>query len=488
MPPGRPGAKPGDPVKVAIIGLDGVDPDLLFGDLLDELDNVRSLVESGVHGPIRSSHPPASVPAWTVLATGQNPGRLGFTGIKNRKFRDTRHGKAGDYYASFLATSRFVDQPRLWDLAGKADKGIVCLNAPQTYPPEPVNGALVSGTMTHDHQEDWTYPTDLAEEIEELVGDYPHDVAEPGALQADELVEAVQAGTDKRFDVAEHLARETDWELFFLVEPGPDRVHHATWSAWDPDHPDHDPDDPRRDALVDYYRQLDDRIGRLVDTFDDDTAVVLVSEHGTMACQGVVRVNDWLRHEGYLRLHSDPDPGEGFDPGKVDWSATQAWAQGGHVARIHLNVDGREPHGTVESLEFEDVRDELRQKLERMETPDGELMGTRVLKPQEIYAGEHTDEAPDLLCYLGNLRYRAEASLGHEEIVTRTTETPHDEAVPGYNGVFVLADPQDRFSGEVDGMTLLDAGPTILELMGLPVPSEMEGRILRPDGGLHPPS
>lgn len=478
-------ASPGT-VKVAILGLDCVDPDLLFDELIDELPHLQRLLEGGIHGAIRSSEPPTTVPAWSVFAASKNPGRLGFTGFKNRRWREGSKGKTAGYDDAFIATSDAVEVDRLWDVVGDAGKRSIVIGVPQTFPPPEIEGALVSGMLAPETAEAWTSPQALAGEIEDAIGEVPLDVPAPGQLPADELLDTVREGTEKRFELARHLATTREWDLFFMVEMGPDRVHHALWSAIDETHPDHAPDDPRREALVDYYRQLDRHVGELVDAFPDDTAILVVSDHGAKACHGAIQLNTWLEQEGYLTLHETPDEGTVFDPALVDWSKTSAWAEGGYVGRLHLNVDGREPDGAIDPLDYEALRDEIRDKLEAMRGPGGEMLGTRVIKPQEVYAGDHADEAPDLLCYLGDLRYRAEDTLGHADVITPGGDSRHDEAVHDYNGVFILHDPDGRFSGEVDGMTLLDGAPTVLELLGVEVPEDMEGRVLRPDGGLHP--
>lgn len=474
-------------MKVAILGLDCVDPALLFDELIDELPNLKRLVDEGIHGPIRSSQPPTTVPAWSVFAASKNPGRLGFTGFRNRRWHEGADGKQAGYEDAFIATSDAVEAQRLWDVVGEAGMASVVVGVPQTYPPPKMDGVLVSGMLAPEDAQRTTHPPELAEEIKARFGHVPMDVARPDTLSADELIERVSEEMPKRFELAKHLATTQDWELFFFVEMSPDRVHHALWSAFDPTHPEHDPDDPRRDAFLDYYKTLDQHIGELLASFPEDTAIVVVSDHGAKACHGSIRINEWLIRKGYLTLHEDPEPGQPFDPSQVNWSKTRAWGEGGYVGRIHLNVAGRDPAGTVDPLDYETLRDELRDKLERMESPDGEILGTRVLKPQEVYAGDRADEAPDLLCYFGDLRYRSEDSLGHDDVIAEGSSAAHDEAVHDYNGVFILRDPEGRFTGEVEGMTLLDGAPTLLELMGLPVPSDMEGRVLRPDGGLHPP-
>ena len=87
-----------------------------------------------------------------------------------------------------------------------------------------------------------------------------------------------------------------------MVEIGVDRIHHAFWRYLDPTHPQYEPDIATRDVIRSYYQYLDDEIGELLERFDDDTAVLVVSDHGAQAMDGAICVNEWLVQEGYLVL------------------------------------------------------------------------------------------------------------------------------------------------------------------------------------------
>jgi len=191
-----------------------------------------------------------------------------------------------------------------------------------------------------------------------------------------------------------------------------------------------------------------------------------MSDHGARPMMGGLCFNDWLIQEKYLTL---ADPVSAITPMKeanIDWDRTIAWGDGGYYGRLFLNVKGREPQGIVEPARYEEVRDELIAKLEAMPGPDGEPLGTTVLKPQDVYP-EVRGVAPDLLVYFGDLAWRSVGSIGNPSLYTYENDTGPDGANHDRDGVFVMTGAPDQPSGAVDGLRLVDVGPTILSLYGV---------------------
>src|SRR5919197_2031678 len=155
--------------RVAVIGLDCADPRLVFDRLRDDLPNLARLMGVGTFGPLRSVDPPITVPAWSCMMSGRDPGELGIYGFRNR----SDHG----YDALTVADSRAVRIDRVWDHLGRAGRHVIVVGVLQTSPPVPVNGELVSCFLTADPRtERFTHPPELRREIEALVGAYQVDV------------------------------------------------------------------------------------------------------------------------------------------------------------------------------------------------------------------------------------------------------------------------------------------------------------------------
>jgi predicted AlkP superfamily phosphohydrolase/phosphomutase len=426
-------------------------------------------MERGRHGRLRSVMPPITVPAWSCMMASRTPGDLGIYGFRNR----ADHSYDGLYVADGSA----VHAPRLWDLATRYGKPSIVLGVPGTYPPRPLNGVLVSCFLTPSLESRYTYPPQLAHEIEQVVGEYLFDCDNFRTEDKDDLLRQVYEMTDRRFRLAEHLFDTRPWELFAMVEIGLDRMHHGFWKDLDPDHRLHDPSGRYGNAILDYLRHLDGLIARLLERADDETTVLVVSDHGARRMEGGIRLNEWLRREGFLRTRAEPNGVSSLRDAGVDWSGTTAWGEGGYYGRIFLNVKGREPQGTVAQEERDGVLEELSERLEALPGPDGAQLGTRVYRPEELYE-EVNGVAPDLLVFFGDLAWRAVGTVGGDDgVYTYENDTGPDDANHAQDGLLIMAGPGIE-PGPAEELDLLDVAPTVLELLGLePLPS-MRGRSL----------
>jgi predicted AlkP superfamily phosphohydrolase/phosphomutase len=455
--------------RVLVVGLDCAAPQLVFDRWLDELPTLRSLTERGAWGVLRSCDPPITVPAWSSMTSSRDPGALGFYGFRNRRDRS--------YDAMAFADSRAVRAPRVWDLLSLAGRPVIVLGVPQTYPVSRVDGVMVSCFLTPDTRtSQYTYPSELKDEIEALVGHYMVDVEDFRTEDKARLLAELEEMTEKRFRVAEHLLETRPWDLFFMVEMGTDRIHHGFWRFIDPEHRLYEPGNPWEPQVLDYFRRLDEKLGRLLRFADGDTAVLVVSDHGAKRMDGGICVNEWLRREGYLVLRNEPAEAVPLRPELVDWPRTTAWGEGGYYCRLFMNVAGREPEGVVPPDEYERVRDELKAKLEALGDEQGRPIGTIAHRPEELYPVRN-GIVPDLLVYFGDLHWRSIGQVGTGAVHVFENDTGPDDANHAFEGLYVLVADGVR-PGPAGERDIRDIAPTILKLLGASVPSEMDGASL----------
>jgi predicted AlkP superfamily phosphohydrolase/phosphomutase len=468
--------------KVFVMGLDCAPPAVLFHTsaennlgLKDQLPNLSRMMGEGIYGPLSSSIPCITVPAWTSMLSSKDPGILGFYGFRNRADHS--------YDRMNIATANAIHEKRVWEILSDADRTSVVVGVPQTYPIKPLKGTLISSFLTPSIQRQYTHPNELRYEIERVLGGRPYDVDVPQFRTDDKdfLLRQIQEMTEKRFAVIKYLLREKPWEFFMFVEIGLDRIHHGMWKFWDSGHPKHEPGNPYQSAIPDYYRYLDQEVGEILGMLDDDTVVMVVSDHGAKGMEGGFAINEWLRREGLLVLKEGPRY-EGlvpFEKVEVDWEKTTAWGAGGYYARVFLNVEGREPQGKIPARDYENVRDQLKEMIEALPDHEGKPMGSVAFKPEELYR-EVRNVAPDLMVYFGNLRWRSLGSFGLPDIYTFENDLGPDDANHDQNGIFVLWDPRrDQGGRYVDGLQLMDVAPTVLDLMGEPVPPDMQGKVVQ---------
>ena len=465
-------------MKLAVIGLDSAVPQLVFERFRQDLPNLSRLMDEGSWGLLESIHPPITVPAWTCMMSGYDPGQLGMYGFRNRK--DHTYGGYS------IANASAVPVDRVWDRLSKAGKQVILLGVPQTYPIRPVNGWVVSDFLTPSTQSAYTFPADLKTEVERVSGGYVLDVEDFRTKDKAALLQRTYAKTRKHFAVARHMLTTKPWDFFMLVEMGVDRVHHGFWSYMDPMHPKYEAGTPFEGAIRDYYRYVDQEIGEVLGLLPPGTGVLVVSDHGAKRLEGGICFNEWLIREGYLTVRAYPEKVTPIDKVEIDWSRTTAWGDGGYYGRLFLNVKGREPQGTVEPDDYEKVRTELIEKIRAITDPQGRNIGSKAYRPEELYR-EVNGVPPDLIVYFGDLHWRSVGSLGLRSVHTFENDTGPDEANHDWHGIFILNEAACRQGafpkGRQEGLRLCDVGPTLLALCGLEPDARGVGKPMVPGRG-----
>jgi len=448
--------------KVFVIGLDCAEPSLVFDRYAADLPNLSRLVAQGRHGPLETTIPAITVPAWSSMFSGRDPGELGFYGFRNRA--DYSYDKMR------IATGAAVAAPRVWDLAGDAGKRVAVVGVPQTYPVRPVNGLMISGFLTPSTRSAYTWPAELRDEVQEVVGDYALDVQPFRTDRKEQLLGQIQAMTAQHCRLVKHLLETKPWDLFVWVEIGVDRIHHGFWKYGDPAHPMYEPGNPFERAMHDYYVYLDGQIGEMLALLPRDATIVVLSDHGGQPMIGGFCINEWLMQRGYLVLKEQPEGIARLEDCAIDWEHTRAWASGGYYARVFVNVAGREPHGVVPPEEYEAFRNQLAAELEATTDQRNEPIGTRAFRPEDVYR-RITNIPPDLIVYLGNLAWRSVGSVGHGTLHVFENDTGPDDANHAQNGLYIATggEPQTGPSPR----TWRAVAPTILEGLGLTAPEWM---------------
>ncbi|MBN1641017.1 MAG: alkaline phosphatase family protein [Anaerolineae bacterium] len=451
--------------RLLVIGLDCLDPGLTFDLWADDLPTLTRLTREGTYGRLESTIPPITVPAWTCMLSGHDPGEHGLYGFRNR----ADHG----YVQMRLANADSIRFPRVWDYVSAAGGESIVVGVPQTYPVQPIAGLMVSGFLTPSTMSAYTHPPSLRDEIHEVVGAYMLDVPDFRTSDKVRLLQDIYRMSRQRFDLVEHLLQtRPNWDLFMFVDMGPDRIHHGLWKHMDPRHPKHRPGNPFEQTIRTYYRFLDERIGRLLALLPAGTPVLVMSDHGAQAMQGGICINDWLIEHGYLVLDDKPPGVVSLDLCEVDWSRTTAWGAGGYYGRVFLNVAGREPQGTIPPDRYDAFCGELAAGLASIPDMAGEALDTRVYRPQSAYAHVH-GVPPDLIVYFGDLAWRSVGSVGNGSIHVTENDTGPDDANHAQHGMYVLR-RTDACGGRRVDHTWRAIAPTMLDLLGLPIPDELD--------------
>jgi len=396
-----------------------------------------------------------------------------------------------------------------------------------TYPPVPVNGVMVSGMPAPSTQNTITYPTGLYQDILQTVSEY---ILYPDPGQAysdsgvDSFLERLYCCTDIRVRTFDYLRGREAWDFAMVAFNGTDTICHALWKYMDRRHPLHDPGRYAKygSAIRDYYQFIDKHLARIVDTLDDDTRLIIMSDHGSGPFHKFIHVNNWLIQEGLMRLRSGLRPRLkeslfrlGFAPMNVynllmqlglgtlkrevvrgqgqgllktlflsfedvDWRQTVAYSLG-NVGQIYINVAGREPLGCVQpGAAYEQVRDHVIARLLKLCDPEtGEHVVEAVYRREEIYSGDQLEHAPDIVFIPRRLEY---SGFGEYEFGSHKVIEAMKWGISGthrMDGIFLAYGLAVQPGVVVKDAQIVDLAPTILHVMGVPVPEHMDGRVLQ---------
>ena len=518
--------------RVFIVGWDGATFDLIRPWIDDgRLPNLGRLMAQGVHGPLRSTLPPWSFQAWTSFMTGRNPGKHGVY--------DFFRTPVGTYDLEFVNAGHRRGGATLWQVLSEAGRNVVSIGIPGTFPPDAVNGVMISGfdfpgegpgTYLDDKG---IYPRDMFDELQREVGPYPIDPPILNEMKEGRFAVALDRILDttrRQASTARYLAQTQPWDCFMMVFGESDGVSHYFWQYCDQRSPFYVAKPGLGDSILRVYQELDRQLGDLLDCVSEDSMVVVMSDHGSGGVSPwVLFPNLWLQERGFIRLRGATTQrlsrvrqmakqwGIRALPswlqrilyrnalkvigryearvryGIIDWSNTQAYFdENPYFPVIRINVKGRRPHGIVEpGAEYERVRDGIIEALESWRHPvTGERIVEKAYRREEVYHGECFEEAADIIPkwalqdgYSYGFRLSAQAP-GDAWIVPVDPNDPHSPFFPHKfsshrdYAIFAAKGPGISPGTRIDGMQIIDVAPTILQWLDVPVPADMDGRVM----------
>jgi predicted AlkP superfamily phosphohydrolase/phosphomutase len=509
--------------KVVVIGLDGMTPQLVEPWMKEgKLPNLARIAQEGAYGRLLSTMPPSSPQAWSSFLTGKNPGKHGIFGFDHRK---------PGTYTWALTTSRDRVGPDLGQIISARGGSAGFLFVPLTYPPYPVNGFMISGMGTPGPRAEFTYPHELKEELLQEFGG--EGLFEPPVLDQEPLEYFSEV---ERFVERNHKAFEwfrnkfSDLDYYMVVFISPDRIQHFAWHFMEPVLPRFSNGVSRelRDAILRVYQGVDTAVGKIASSLEPETTLMVMSDHGAGPYRKFVDLNAWLAQQGVLTFaesvaqRSDTllrqayclwrsGPRKLFSPWQrrrmrewlpgplktwimagwqntrarqVDWHRTQAFSEGAG-GLIRLNLRGREPQGVVRPEEREEVLRKIEGELYQLKDPEtGEPVVERVWRREELYTGDATEKASDLIIewakelYHSRVEWDPQAPVFRDPHKWRTTQMIHS----GHHqreGVIFAKGPCVATGKSLQGAEIVDLTPTILALMGLPLLPDFDGKVLK---------
>jgi predicted AlkP superfamily phosphohydrolase/phosphomutase len=510
-------------MKVLVLGLDGATWDVLEPLLeIGLLPNLRRIREQGAFGNLRSVFPPLSPVAWTGVMTGKNSGKHGIF-----EFLEHEHNPL----KGRVNSSRAIRAQLLWEIAAEHGLKTVAGGVPMSYPPRPAPqfpGFFLGDFLSPAAASDFTSDPAILAQLEKVVGPYRpwstaiHDGGHERAVLTD-----LSTFLDQHLKTIQFLMKRCPWDLFVFDLMATDRLQHELWHVWDLSHSRARGRESELEALrpqlLAFWHRLDQGIGEIEADLPRDTVLLIMSDHGFGPIEHYVNFNVWLLEQGYIALKDSfyvkqkhwfyrrgatPEwmyglmTRLGFGDHRVsrfrgkqdsladrlaesiflsrrhiDWSRTRAYAQG-NFGQIFLNVKGRQPSGCIAPKDSQPLLQDLKAALATIPHPEtGDSLVEHVYEREELYDGPQMSLAPDLTVVLTDWRYR---TIGLHDFTTNQVISPAFGPTGDHRLDGILIGTGSPFipGSRLRDADLLDIAPTVLHLLGIPVPVDLDGRVL----------
>jgi len=464
--------------SVFVLGIDGASFDLIQP-WIDggELPNLGRMQQEGSFGRMKSCLPPVTCPAWKCYSTGMNPGRLGVfwwvrVDFENRRIR--AHNSL-----SFRGTE-------LWDYLNAHGLKVGVINMPTTYPPKNLESFIVAGGPDAE-ETDFAYPWGLTQELKKK----GYRINLPGLdfsttrkeATAKEILKLIRS----RFEIARELMERYPVDFMHLTIVEINILHHFLWN----------------DSLVlEAWKLIDEELGGLCKKVND---MIVISDHGCMRIDRIFYMNTWFEKHGYLKRVSHRNAMlmkwvaslayilrlsriiapflssslrkriptrdgtrriESSPTEDVDWTRTIALATGQGPIYINRRLAGPK---------YESLRRELVEQIEELRDPEtNRKICKKVHRREDVFQGPYVDSAPDLIAEQAH-GFHIDGGIGKKDVygLSRVWQAENEES-----GVFLALGPSFDCGKNLGDIAIYDVAPTILHLIGLPVPPDIDGRVL----------
>lgn len=494
--------------RVILFGLDGASYNVIQPWVEQgHLPAFARLMREGSRGVLKSTYPPVTVPAWAAMLTGKNPGRLGYHDFSERK--------EGSYHFGAV-NLRWDEIGPVWKSASDQGKYVCVFNVPTTpVPSYPLNGIFVAGPgpLELGLGGRWARP----ERVDRLLRavDYRKIMSLPVGISVPQMLAHLQHRAEIQCELATRFLREERWDLFMFCLFVTDLAGHLCLGNGD-----------ELSALLRIYQVADRWLGDLLDHLPEGCNLLVVSDHGQVASRWTVDLNSWLREQGYLvteqgrrwwlsrhdiyrlvsrwglfplykRLSAHRTLGRLDVALKkripwqrrllevTDWPRTRAYAisSGG----IFVNRRGREPQGWVDEDEYDLSREKVIAALRTLVDPaTGKPVVRQALRREEVYRGEFLEKMPDVVVeWEDGYSNLVSEGIPRCEVFSQSANQFHG-GVHTRNGILMAWGPDIARGKDIGRARIVSVTPTLLYLLGLPVPAGLDGEVLA--GVLRPES
>jgi len=489
--------------KVFIIGLDGATFDVITPLIKDGwMPNLKNLIENGASGSLQSTVPPITGPTWLALATGIRPERIGFFDFFYRK--DSSYRLRG--MSSTIYRGRAV-----WDYLSQIGKKVGILNYPMLRPPYEINGFMSTG-MGASPDDEFTFPKGLKKELNKVAGGHyelyiPYHNSRYNDTNL--FFKDLNRVFDKHVRVTEYLLKEKEWDLFWVVFSETDWLLHSMWQHIDKNHPLYKGKNSEKYTHIfrKFWGKIDEAIGYFQSFIGKNTNIIVLSDHGFGPNDQVFKLNAWLEREGYLVRKKQaaektlypikqairsllPKIARGIKlnrlmPGLYKWGQEITHdIRVGILDQIDLEKSiALDPGHTIQfgGIYINDQVVDTHQERQKLASEIAERLkdwGEKYDMKIEIWLPSGLEKGPYLIVGINEWRCVMQKSQFDGKLLEQRPYSSRYTGSHRMNGIFIAAGP-DIQRVKISKANICDVTPTLLYLFDHPIPSIMDGNILR---------
>ncbi|MCR4319580.1 MAG: alkaline phosphatase family protein [Candidatus Brocadiaceae bacterium] len=507
--------------KVFMIGIDGGTFDLIIPWVKEgSLPNIAKLIKEGVHGTLQSTVHPITPMAWSTIMTGKNPGKHGiFDFAELDKYN----------YKLYPTNGGFLKSKTIWKILSDRGKRVGIINIPFTYPPEKIEGFVISGYDARIINKKIAYPSKIFREIKKVVGEIP--LWAIRRIKGKYKLEDIDAEVKSRTLISKYLLKKYPVDLFAIDYMSADQAQHLFWK----NRSYHNGEKKIEDVILYAYQKIDEAIGEFIRIAGDDGIIMVISDHGGGEIKRFFSLNRLLCNIGILKYKGnkkDTKPysiltkmiqkGGFFITEKtpyfvrntiikwlrpylmfirnnlaaqfllfsdIDWANTKAfsWEPCGY-GNIQINLKGRYPQGNVEpGAEYEDLCETIIEHIKGLKDPEsGEYIVEEVYRREQLYKGEYSSLAPDLIVVPRDYAYCTFEFRGSENpeifpenLPLKNMTVSGNSGTHRSNGIFIVHGKNIKKGFNIQGAKIEDIAPTVLYLLETDIPHDIEGKVLK---------
>jgi len=497
-----------DKQKVVVIGLDGGTLDLMKNWIeKDELPTFKKIIKNGVHGKLRSTTPYYSAPAWVSISTGCNPGKHGIYDF----FRT-------DFYKKKIINSKLRKVDAIWNILTKSNKKSIVANVPGTYPPDKVNGIMITGLLTPSYDSDFTYPKDIKKRLLEndlgkyelervAVDDLPKNLT--ARYAPEKLADQINQISTSHANVTMNLMKKYEWDFTMMVFRGTDDIQHLLWN--------------RKDLILSCYKKADRYIGEMIEK-NPNAQFIIVSDHGFGLAEKYVYINNALYNAGYIKTISDPTKNlntiinmifekisrfifhfipiqkivrtpigrklilSSVSGSNIDFSKTTGFYFSVCSRGIRITLKDKYKNGNVKRKDYEKVRKELINFLSNLKDPEtNKKIIKNIYTYEEIYGKNAQNDPLDIIFDLKEEYSAQELLQPPKDVLKREKGKLTVFSKPGFYdwigdhrpyGILFMYGNNIKKGKRIDA-NVVDIVPTVLASMNVSIPNNIDGNVLK---------